>query len=234
MTEEERKEYTVDDLFRFKTTKEITVHGREVKVVFKTLGDGDAKRRKLMGTKASSDALRDIDNPESLLYAERIVPLHEMSDDELAIALRSVKQAEFYNDAVQDILPEPPDDDYEGLSGLAEREEYLESETRRVEKEREEYSAKAAKEYVDLVRDNADFREIALGEIVPFVREVAAREAMQMAWVDATIHFSTWVPDESRHWYESIEMWRNADPEFKGACFREYIELDKATKDPNF
>jgi len=237
MIDEERteEEFTVDDLFRISLDTTITVFSRQIEVTLKTLGDADNRMRQRLGTKASSDAIKQLDDPNSLLYAERVAPLYEMSDDDLATILKTVKQTEFYDDATRDILPEAPDDDeYTGLTGLAEREAFEDAERERVEEAREEYARNAAAEYVDVARkDKKGFRSTALAEIETFVKEIAAREAFQVAWTNATMFYGVWKPGGKERFYDSIGDWDNASQDFKRLCLDAYLKLDKASKDPN-
>lgn len=235
MADEERKdEYTIDDLFRVSMERDIPIMGREVSVMLKTLGDSDARMRQRLGFKASSTALKEIDDSDSLLYSERIAPLAEMSNDDLVIALRSVKEAQFLEEAEKDILPMAPDDEsYEGLTGMAEKEEFEKAEAKRVEEERREFARAAAKEYVDNLRKSRQFRETATTEITSFVREVAAREALQVTWTTATLFYGAWKPGGKERFYPTMEDWENANPEFKRLCLEAYLDLDKASRDPN-
>ena len=225
---------TLDELFRWQAPAEITIKGRTVKVLLKTLGEAAEKDRRDKAMAASRLALRDFDDTESLLHINRVRPMLDMPEDKLRELVFALQLDSFKERAGDEII-QYKDDSVRSPESLT---EVIEQSDQSEQDEKERIDAEANWVKAAMVSFEQDYDAMERGqreaEALRLLRELVAREAYMARWISCTLHRSVYTESGDRLYYASLDQWDNADQGFREKAMGCYLELDKASRNPNF
>lgn len=225
------RKLTLDRLFRWQMETSVTVYGKEVPIVLKTLGAKDEQMRRDLALQAAQEARKQCLDENGIFYMTRIAPSLSAppeSKRKAALAAKRVLLERASSRAVipyEEDLPEP-----DTLKELAEQEDKRAKEEKEWEAERQKWTDEqlaAYESFWDALSDeerDAELRELMV--------EFAMEEAYMRRWIDATLWRSVYKPN-GELFYSELDDWSNADQGFRDAVFAEYAHLDPSSSDPN-
>lgn len=225
------RKLTLDRLFRCQMETSVTVYGREVPIVLKTLGAKDEQTRRDLALQAAQEARKQCLDENSVFYMTRIAPnLNAPPDNKRKAALtaKRVLLERASSKAVvpyEEDLPEP-----DTLKELAEQEDKRAQEEKDWGEERRKWVEEQLAAYENFWNALSDKDKDA--ELKELMIEFAMEEAYMRRWIDATLWRSVYKPN-GELFYPELDDWSNADQGFRDAVFAEYAYLDPSSSDPN-
>lgn len=223
------------DLFVTERQEEFVLRGETLHLIFKVINDSAEAERIRRGRLASRQVVKQAKDGVSVLYQLVEQELAILSFDEMVERCLNDKLQTLRRAAVDEVLPVYEEDvAIDNLLDDAAQAEHKEAIDAEVESERRRWLAdnlESQRQALEQLSD-ADLRQKTRDAII----NEMAMEAFIAAFKNTTLYHAVDIVDGQgrRRLFPSVEFLEKIETDLKNRLFARYLELDRATADPNF